>query len=104
MQKLNTAYIDFIRYSIHDDSQISVGAESTDWNDFLKFCNRQGVIGLVFSGLERSGFRIPQMTLFEWISYSENIKQQNLIIDKRISQISIFFRMLEIVALLCRVM
>lgn len=49
------------------------------------------MIGIVFNGLDRSGLRIPQMTLFEWISYSESIKQQNLIIDKRISQVSSFF-------------
>lgn len=83
---MNTAYIDFIRYAIHDDVPVPIGAESIDWNNFLEFCNRQGVIGLVFGGLERSGLRIPQTILFEWIGYAENIKRQNTVVNKRIAQ------------------
>lgn len=86
-----TAYIDFIRYVIHSDLPVPEGAAKIDWADFLVFCNRQGVIGLVFGGLERSELRIPQMTLFEWIGFAENIKQQNAIVNKRVSQVCKFF-------------
>ena len=40
------------------------GADRMDWADYMEFCNRQGVVGLVYGGLERSGMKIPQMTLF----------------------------------------
>lgn len=88
---LNNAYIDFIRYAIHSDLPVPEGAGSIDWADYLGFCNRQGVIGLVYDGLERSVLRIPQMTLFEWIGFAECIKQQNAIINKRVSQVCKFF-------------
>lgn len=67
------------------------GADKINWVDFLKFCNKQGVIGLVYDGLERSELRIPQMTLFEWIGFAERIKQQNEIVNKRVSQVCKFF-------------
>lgn len=91
MQKLNKTYIDFIRYAIHSGLPVPEGADRIEWADYLKFCNRQGVIGLVFDGLERSGLRIPQMTIFEWIGFAESIKQQNAIVNKRVSQVCKFF-------------
>ena len=89
---LNNAYIDFIRYAIHSDLPVPEGADKIDWNDFLEFCYQQGVVGLVFDGLERSELRIPQMTLFEWIGAAESIKQQNNVLNKHIARINKFFR------------
>ena len=89
--KTQDTYIDFIRYAVHREKEFPIVCEQIEWADFLQFCNRQGVIGLVFSGLERSGMRIPQQVLFEWISYAESIKQQNLVVDKRVCQITKFF-------------
>ena len=88
---LNNAYIDFIRYAIHSDLPVPEGADKIDWNDYLEFCYRQGVVGLVFDGLERSELRIPQMTLFEWIGAAESIKQQNSALNKHIARINQFF-------------
>lgn len=88
---MSEPYIYFIRYTIHSGLPVPDGADKIDWADYLGFCNRQGVIGLVFDGLERSGLRIPQMTLFEWIGFAERIKQQNAIVNKRISRVCRFF-------------
>ena len=88
---MSEPYIGFIRYAIHSDLFVPDGADRIDWTNYLEFCNRQGVIGLVFDGLERSGLRIPQMTLFEWIGFSENIKHQNALVNKRLSQVCKFF-------------
>lgn len=88
---MSEIYIDFIRYAIHLDLPVPKGSDRIDWTDYLEFCNRQGVIGLVFDGLERSELRIPQMTLFDWIGFAENIKRQNAIVNKRVSQVCKFF-------------
>ena len=89
---LNNTYIDFIRYAIHQDMPVPEGADKIDWADYLDFCYRQGVVGLVFDGLERSELRIPQMTLLEWIGAAESIKQQNKVLNKRTVQIFKFFQ------------
>lgn len=84
-------YVDFIRYAIHSDLPVPESAVKIDWTDYLEFCYRQGVVGLVFEGLERSELRIPQMTLFEWIGAAENIKQLNTVQNKYIARINKFF-------------
>lgn len=84
-------YIDFIRYAIGSRPTVPEGAERMDWADFLAFCTRQGIPGLVFGGLERSDLRIPQSVLFEWIGIAENTKRTNLTVDKRCHQISRFW-------------
>lgn len=84
-------FVEFIKYAITSEEKLLSELIDIDWKEYLEYCNRQGVVGLVFCGLERSGLKIPQMTLFEWIGFAENIKQQNVIVDKRISQISRYF-------------
>lgn len=89
---MNQAYLDFIKYAINLQCPLPKNSMNIDWDDFLKFCNRQGIIGLIFDALERSNLKIPQRTLFEWISYSESIKQQNIVTNLRVCEINRFFK------------
>ena len=82
----NKAYLDFLRYTIEIEAEIPASAYSIDWKNYLQYCNRQGIIGLVFDGLQRSDLRISQSVLFEWISFAESIKAQNKLINRRIIQ------------------
>lgn len=86
-----SAYLDFIKYAIDDETVIPDSAESIDWYDFLQFCNRHGIIGLVFEGIQKADIRINQNVLFQWLSYAEQIKQQNIIANQRIGQVQHFF-------------
>lgn len=67
-------------------------AKDIDWNGYLEYCNRQGIIGVVFDCVQRAGLRIPLSILFEWLSYSETIKAKNLAINKRILQTAACFK------------
>lgn len=91
MNTLAKPYIDFIRYSIGVGEKVPPSSKDIDWSAFLEYCNRQGIIGLVFGGLQKSDLRIPQTMLFEWIGFGESIKQQNASLNKRINQIVRFF-------------
>ena len=91
MQDYST-YIDFVKYSTRS---LPFGnpdkANGIDWGDFYHFCLRQGIAGIVFEGLERSGLQVTQKVLFEWIGTVEHIKKSNRVIDKRCHQISRFW-------------
>lgn len=91
MPLIDKSKLDFIRFSISNDTVVPVSTKSIDWYDFLHFCNRQGVIGLVFEGMQKADLRIDPKNLFLWISYSEHIKRQNRIINQRIEEIQQFF-------------
>ena len=84
-------YLDFIKYAIGDETVIPDGLESIEWYDFLQFCNRHGIIGLVFDGIQKADLRFNQNILFQWLSYTEEIKKQNQIANQRIGQIQHFF-------------
>lgn len=84
-------YLDFVRYSIDDTIPVPVTSECLDWEWFLGFCDRQGITGLVYAGIERSGINIPTDTLLEWYGAKESIAIINHETDKRCRQVSEFF-------------
>lgn len=85
------AYLEFLEYSIDSKKALPDSVTNIDWYDFLQFCNRQGIIGLVFEGIQKADIRINQNILFQWLSYAEQIKQQNIIANQRIGQVQHFF-------------
>ena len=58
----------------------------------MEFCYRQSILGIVFGGLEISGETIPKEVLYQWIAFAENIKAQNMRVDKDCLQVSDYFR------------
>lgn len=89
---MNVGYIDFIQYSLDKKKSLTYSFELIDWHAFMKFCHQQGILGIVYEGLERANKRITTEVLFEWISYVESIKQQNLIVNKRLLSIIKWFK------------
>lgn len=84
-------YLDFIRYAIGSLPDVPESAKEIDWAVFYEFCLRQGIAGLVFSGIERSGLTVPQEVLFEWIATAERIKATNQMLDLRSDKMSRFW-------------
>ncbi len=84
-------YLDFIKYAIKDNEILPSNASCIDWSDFLQFCNRHGVIGIVFDGMQRSNLRVNKTILFQWYAYAEKIKKQNNIVNQRVVQAQKFF-------------
>jgi hypothetical protein len=61
------AYFEFIKYAIGNQADVPVSSHGIDWGEFLAFCERQSIQGLVFHGIEQANITIPQDTLFDWI-------------------------------------
>ena len=89
---MSQAYLDFIKYCLHQDSEIPKESEKIGWWGFMTFCNRQNVLGIVLDGMDRSQLSVPSNIVLEWFSYVENIKAQNKLIDKRSVDISRIFK------------
>ena len=84
-------YLDFIRFAIGSLPDVPGSAKEIDWADFFEFCLRQGIVGIVFDGVERSGLTVPRGVLFQWIGIVENIKATNLMLDQRSERMSHFW-------------
>ena len=77
--------------------QVSLGARdclsrvptSKEWEELFEESARQAVSGIAFWGVQKlpETQRPPQMLLFEWIGVSEQIRQQNLVVDKQTREI-----------------
>lgn len=89
---MNQAFLDFVRYSIHPEMEVPKEVCSIDWNEFMSFCSRQGVLGIVFEGLQRADVRMPLSVLYQWLSYSESIKSKNREINHKIEKIQRYFK------------
>lgn len=77
----------FIQYSLDDTKNLPHGINDIDWFEFFEFCCRQGIAGIVLSGVDRMNQAIPQDVLLEWIGFSEFIKMQNKLINERMINI-----------------
>ena len=89
-------FFEFIRYTIGAESSVPCSIENIDWSQFLDFCYRQSIMGLVFGGIERMIgenviHNLDQELLLEWIGSAETIKATNVLVNKRAIHISQFF-------------
>lgn len=87
----NQAYLDFIRYAVGEETVVPESTACINWNDFLEFCNRQGITGLVLNGIQKADIRFNQSALLEWIGTVQMIIQQNAITNKRLKESVVFF-------------
>lgn len=88
---MNQAYKDFIQYSLDETKPLPKSFDEIVWEDFNIFCYQHSILGVVYSGLERTNRRIPQHVLFEWISFVESIKQQNNVVNQRLTAVTKWF-------------
>lgn len=81
-----------IRFSLDINQSVPNCLDEIDWDVFFEFCHRHSIEGVVLSGIDRANIRIDQKVLFEWIALSEKIKRRNEILNKRVVEISEWFR------------
>ena len=56
------------------------------WNGLLEFCQKHAVVGIVLEGLkdcDKEALGIPLNILYDWIGISEQISQQNKLLNKK---------------------
>ena len=89
---MNTAYREFIRYAINNEEVLPASTKAIDWQDFLSYSNRQGIVGLVFNGVERANPNINKDSLLEWISLEQLVAQKNIVTNKCLIEVADFFK------------
>lgn len=66
----------------------------TEWHDLYKMCQKQSVTGVALDALEslsEQRQKPPLDLLYQWIGDAEQIKQQNLRVNRRCVEISRMF-------------
>lgn len=82
-------FVELLQVSLGARDCLSRVPSSKEWEKLFDESERQTVSGIAFEGVKKlpGTQRPPQMLLFEWIGLSEQIRQQNLIIDKQTREI-----------------
>lgn len=86
MQEL---FIELLQVSLDVRNCLSRVPSDKEWKSLFNESVRQAVAGIAFEGVKRlpEAQRPPQMLLFEWIGLSEQIRQQNIVVDRQTSEI-----------------
>lgn len=82
-------FLELLQVSLGVRDCLSRIPSSKEWNMLFDESARQAVSGIAFEGVKKLSDtqRPPQMLLFEWIGISEQIRQQNLVVDKETREI-----------------
>lgn len=79
-------FFELIQVALGSRDNLSKTPEQEDWEQLYALSERQAVVGFTFDALEklsRQGQKPPLKLLYQWIGCAEQIRQQNLIVNKR---------------------
>ena len=67
---------DFVRYCINDDRPLPESAQTIDWTIMMLWAQTQGITGVVYSGIEKSGnaLNIPLKQLMKWMACARTLQ------------------------------
>lgn len=89
-----TLFYELIQVAFGNRVVLSRTPSETEWHDLYKMCQKQSVVGIAFEALEHLSEqrqKPPLDLLYQWIGDAEQIKQQNLRVNKRCVEISQMF-------------
>lgn len=87
-------FLEFIRYCINEKAALPEDIGKMDWAGLFRFCQEQAIAGVVFEGLKvhGEGLKIPKEVLLQWFALSEQIKQRNMLLNKRCVELTEMLR------------
>lgn len=88
-------YLDFVKSVLDPYRPFPLLCSNDEWIGLYGFCQKQTIIGTVFDGLQRYyeevNKTIPSNLTLEWYAQAEQIKQRNLLMNKRCEEVVLFF-------------
>ena len=95
MNSKQELYLKILAYGLSTDpSTTPPQMDVVDWNGFYAFCESQAILGIGLQCIDKlkrqlgSSLRIPQDLLLEWIGITEQIKVQNILLNKRTKELT----------------
>ena len=81
---MNESWIDFLKYSIHEDMEQPISVNDIDWQSLLAFMRKQALIGVMMHGMNKlKGVKIPREIIKKTFVYSEQVRQKNKMLYKK---------------------
>lgn len=83
-------FFEIVQVALGNREGLSIRPTPDDWRELYTLSQKQTVSGVVFTALDKlsqTGIKPPIDLLFEWIGESEQIRHQNLAVNKRCYEI-----------------
>ncbi len=84
-------FFELLQVALGHRSSLSSNPSKGEWMELFAVSQKQTVVGFTFAALDslgNSGINPPKELLFEWIGISEQIKNQNKIVNQRCAEIT----------------
>ncbi len=90
----NTIFYDLLRVALGNQNCLSKTPTEEEWTQLFDMAEKQAVDGITYDALavlSKNGQKPSEGVIFDWLSYSEQIKKQNIIINQRCKEITKIF-------------
>lgn len=87
-------FFELIQLTLKNRDLLSKPPSDQEWKTIFLMSQKQAITGFIMGGLEilsQRGFKPSSSILYEWIAVSEQIKQQNIIVNRRCKEICEIF-------------
>lgn len=87
-------FYELIQVALGNRDVLSKTPSAAEWSGLYQNCKKQAVAGVAFTALDslsRQEQKPPLDILYQWLGYSEQIKRQNVIVNKRCLEITKLF-------------
>lgn len=87
-------FFELIQFALGNRTVLSKTPSPEEWLSLFEQAKKQAVVGIAFEALDqlsKEGQKPPLNLLYQWIGCAEQIKQQNLIVNKRCIEITKMF-------------
>ena len=74
---------ELLQVSIGCRSQLSAIPTNEEWFSLFDIALKQSITGIIFSGVETIGQKLPMELLLQWLKLSEQIKGQNNLLNQQ---------------------
>lgn len=91
---IETSWLEFIRFSLDKDQSIPNSVSTIDWENFYEFAQKQCIVGILFDGISRLGYKpayIPRKVLISWGVHFDMIQKQNKRVNEAAGELPAFF-------------
>ena len=87
-------FYELVQIALGQRELLSCTPSAAEWAELFSLAQKQAVTGVALNALEKmsqQGQKPPVNLLLEWIGLSEQIKAQNLLLNKRCGEITRLF-------------
>ena len=88
MEKL---FFEFLQIAIGNRKSLSAAINNSDWHRLFDFCQKQALIGVGFSAVEKlhtQGIACPANLRMKWMASALQIEKRNALLNEQCSQLA----------------